>query len=163
MRLTIAVFFTLAMAGCAHSSVPNDTLTDTFTGSVSGVVVLPDSAGSNADCTQVAVFATTPDEKGGALRVGRPSVHSGHGRCSYEISNLPADVALSIHVEPTAGLTCGNGAPVAFASQNQEPLSLKENTSVMRDFRAQCNATTSSLQGCSGADGAHRLDLKPKG
>lgn len=145
MRLAIAVLSTFAIAGCAHSTVPNETLTDTFTGTVSGVVVLPDSAGSNADCAQLAVYATTPDEKGGALRVGRPSVHQSHGRCSYEISNLPADVPLSIHVEPPAGLSCGNGAPVAFASQNQEPLSLKDNTSVTRDFRAQCNATTSSL------------------
>jgi hypothetical protein len=145
MRLALAILSTVAVAGCAHSTVPSDTLTDTFTGSVSGVIVLPDSSGSNSNCTQLAVYATTPDGKGGTERVGRPSVHQGQGRCSYEISNLPADVTLSIQVEPAAGMTCGNGASLAFATQNHEPFSLKDNTAVTRDFRAQCNASTSSL------------------
>jgi hypothetical protein len=146
MRFAFAILSTIAVAACTHSTVPSDTLTDTFTGAVSGVIVLPDSSGGNSDCTQLAVYATAPDEKGGAQRVGRPSIHQGHqGRCSYDISNLPADVTLTIHVEPAAGLKCGNGAAVAFATQNQESFSLKDNTAVTRDFRAQCNATTSSL------------------
>jgi hypothetical protein len=145
MRLILTAFCSLAVAACSHATVPNDSRADAFTGAVSGVITLPDSGTSDLSCTQISVFATTVDEKGNTLRVGRPSVHQGQGHCSYEISDLPPDMTLTVHVDPPAGMRCGNGAALAFSAQNQEGISLKDNQGRMQDFRPQCSATTSAL------------------
>jgi hypothetical protein len=144
MRPVLAVLCSVAMVACAHGTVPNDTRADAFTGAVSGVVALPDSIASDSVCTQIAVYATTVDDKGGALRVGRSAVHQGRGRCSYEITDLPPGVALTVHVDTPSGMTCGNGTSLAFAADNQESFSLKDNEGRTRDFRPQCSAATSS-------------------
>ncbi len=144
MRLILAVLCSVAMAACAHTTVPNDNRADAFTGAVSGVIVLPDSTATDSACTQISVYATTTDDKGGTLRVGRSFVHQGRGRCSYEITDLPPEIALMVHVDAPAGMTCGNGASLAFAAQTEEPVSLKDNEGRMRDFRAQCTTSTSS-------------------
>jgi hypothetical protein len=144
MRPVLAVLCSFAMAACGHATVPNDTRADAFTGSVSGVIMLPDAAPGDTTCSQVAVYATVVDDKGGTLRVGRSFVHQGRGRCSYEINDLPPGMALTVHVDAPAGMTCGNGASLAFSAQNQEPFSLKNDEGRTRDFRAQCSAATSS-------------------
>jgi hypothetical protein len=144
MRPVLAVLSSFALAACSHATVPNDTRADAFTGSVSGVILLPDSSAGDATCAQIAVYATATDEKGATLRVGRSFVHQGRGRCSYEINDLPPGLALLVHVDAPAGMTCGNGASVAFAAQNQDAFSLKNDEGRTRDFRPQCNATTSS-------------------
>jgi hypothetical protein len=143
MRLALTAFCSLALAACSHATVPNDSRADAFTGAVSGVIVLPDNGANGLSCTQLNVFATTVDEKGATLHVGRPSVHQGQGRCSYEISNLPPSMALTIHVEPPEGVRCGNGASLAFAGQNQEAIQVNDNEGRMQDFRPQCSAATS--------------------
>ncbi len=143
MRLALTALCSVALAACSHATVPNDTRADAFTGAVSGVIVLPDDGTNSVNCTQLNVFATTVDDKGATLRVGRPSVHQGQGRCSYEISDLPPAMALTIHVEPPEGVRCGNGASLAFAGQSQEAILVKDNEGKMQDFRAQCSATTS--------------------
>jgi len=142
MRPVLTFLCAVALAACAHATVPNDQRSDAFTGAVSGVIVLPDS--SDVACTQISVYATTTDEKGGELRVGRPAVHQGQGRCSYQIDDLPPGTPLMVHVDVPAGVKCGNGASLAFATQNQESFSVKDNEGRTRDYRAQCNATTSS-------------------
>jgi hypothetical protein len=143
MRLALTAFCSVALAACSHATVPNDSRADAFTGAVSGVIVLPDASANSVNCTQLNVFATTVDDKGATLRVGRPAVHQGQGRCSYEISDLPPAMALTIHVEAPDGVRCGNGASLAFAAQNQETIQVKDNEGRMQDFHAQCNATTS--------------------
>jgi hypothetical protein len=144
MRSVLATFCLIGAAACSHATVPNDSRADAFNGAVSGVILLPDSGASGLNCDQLSVFATAPDDKGATLRVGRPSVHQGQGRCSYQISDLPPALPLTIHVEPAAGVRCGNGASLAFAVQSQEPtVSLKDDEGQLRDFRPQCNATTS--------------------
>jgi hypothetical protein len=146
MRLVFTALCSVALGACSHATVPNDTRADAFTGAVTGVIVLPDSGANGLSCSQIDVFATTTDEKGATLRVGRPSVHQGQGRCSYEITDLPPAMALIVHVEAPAGVRCGNGASLAFSAQNQEAVSLKDsNEGQMRDFHPQCSATTSSL------------------
>ena len=144
MRLVLVVLCSLAVAACAHSTAPTDLGSDALSGSVSGVIVLPDSSATDSVCTQVVVYATTANDSGGVLRVGRPSVHQGRGRCSYEIANLPPGKSLTIHVEPPAGMTCGNGASLAFATQNADAFSLKDDEARTRDFRPQCSSSTSS-------------------
>jgi len=143
MRLALTALCSLALAACSHATVPNDSRADAFTGAVSGVIVLPDNGTNGLSCTQLNVFATTVDEKGATLHVGRPSVHQGQGRCSYEISNLPPAMALTIHVEPPEGVRCGNGTSLAFAAQNQEAIQVNDNEGRMQDFRPQCSTTTS--------------------
>jgi hypothetical protein len=144
MRLVLTLLCAVALAACAHATVPNDQRADAFTGAVSGVIVLPDASAGDLACTQIAVYATTTDEKGGALRVGRPSVHQGQGRCSYEINDLPPGMPLMVHVDAPAGVRCGNGASLAFAAQSQESFSVKDNEGQTRDFRPQCSTATSS-------------------
>jgi hypothetical protein len=144
MRLISAVFCSVAMAACAHATVPNDTRADAFTGAVTGVIVLPDSTASDSACTQISVYATTVDDKGANLRVGRAFVHQGRGRCSYEITDLPPGMALIVHVDAPAGMTCGNGTSLAFSAQDQEAFSVKNDEGRMRDFHPQCSASTSS-------------------
>jgi hypothetical protein len=143
MRLALTAFCSVALAACSHATVPNDSRADAFTGAVSGVIILPDAGANSINCTQLNVFATTVDDKGATLRVGRPAVHQGQGRCSYEISDLPPAMALTIHVEAADGARCGNGASLAFAAQNQETIQVQDNEGRMQDFRPQCNATTS--------------------
>jgi hypothetical protein len=143
MRLALTAFCSVALGACSHATVPNDSRADAFTGAVSGVIVLPDAGANSLNCTQLSVFATTIDEKGATLRVGRPAVHQGQGRCSYEISDLPPAMALTIHVEAPDGVRCGNGASLAFAAQNQEAIMVKDNEGRMQDFRPQCSTTTS--------------------
>jgi hypothetical protein len=143
MRLTLAVLSSLALGACATATVPNDTRADAFTGAVTGVIALPESAGDSA-CTQIAVYATAADDKGAVLRVGRAAVHQGRGRCSYEITDLPPDFAITVHVDAPEGMRCGNGASLAFAAQVQEAFSLKDHQGRTRDFHAQCSTATSS-------------------
>jgi hypothetical protein len=144
MRLVLTALCLMGVAACSHATVPNDSRADAFNGAVSGVIVLPDSGANALDCTQIAVFATTTDDKGATVRVGRPAVHQGQGRCSYQITDLPPAIALTLHVEPPSGVRCGNGASLAFASQSQETISLKDDEAGLRDFRPQCSAATSS-------------------
>ena len=144
MRYLLPILCSVAVAACAHNTVPNDNRSDAFTGSVTGVIVLPDAAASATDCTQVAVYATTPDDKGAVLKVGRASVHQGSGRCSYSITDLPPGMTLTLHVEPSSGMTCGNGATLAFAAQSGASFSLKDDEARTRDFRPQCGTATSS-------------------
>jgi hypothetical protein len=143
MRLALTAFLAVALAACSHATVPNDSRADAFTGAVTGVITLPDAGANGPNCTQLNVFATAIDETGATLRVGRPSVHQGQGRCSYEITNLPPAMALTVHVEAPEGVRCGNGASLAFAAQNQEAISVKDNEGRMQDFRPQCSTTTS--------------------
>jgi hypothetical protein len=143
MRLALTAFCSVALAACSHATVPNDSRADAFTGAVSGVIMLPDAGANNLNCTQLNVFATTVDDKGTTLKVGRPAVHQGQGRCSYEISDLPPAMALTIHVEGPEGVKCGNGTSLAFAAQNQEAITVKDNEGRMQDFRPQCSTTTS--------------------
>lgn len=143
MRLVLTAICSVAVAACSHATVPNDSRADAFTGAVSGVITLPDSGTNNLSCTQISVFATTVDEQGNTLRVGRPAVHQGQGHCSYEITNLPPAMALTVHVEPPDGVRCGNGAVLAFSTQSQEVISVNDHEGRMRDFRPQCSATTS--------------------
>jgi hypothetical protein len=143
MRLVLTAVCSLALAACSHATVPNDSRADAFTGAVSGVITLPDSGANALSCTQITVFATTVDEKGTTLRVGRPAVHQGQGHCSYQITDLPPAMALTVHVEAPSGVLCGNGAALAFAPQNQEAISLKDDEGRMQDFRPQCSAATS--------------------
>ena len=143
MRRGLAAFGLIGVAACAHATVPNDSRADAFNGAVSGVIILPDSGANALSCTQLSVFATTIDEQGTTLRLGRPAVHQGQGRCSYEITDLPPAVPFTIHVEPASGVRCGNGAALAFAAQGQETISLKEDEGRMQDFHSQCSAATS--------------------
>lgn len=144
MRLILAVFLSVAAAACAHATVPNDSRADAFTGAVSGVIILPDSTAADSACTQISVYATAIDDKGAVLRVGRSFVHQGHGRCSYEVNDLPPGMALTVHVDAPAGMTCGNGASLAFAAQTQESFSVQDNEGKMRDFHPQCSSAASS-------------------
>jgi hypothetical protein len=143
MRLVLTALCSIGLAACSHATVPNDSRADAFNGAVSGVIVLPDSGANALDCTQIAVFATATDDKGATVRVGRPSVHQGQGRCSYQITDLPPALALTIHVDPPTGVRCGNGASLAFSSQTQDTISLKDDEAGLRDFHPQCSATTS--------------------
>jgi hypothetical protein len=145
MRPVLTLLSAMALAACSHATVPNDQRADAFTGAVSGVIVLPDSSAGDVSCTQINVYATTTDEKGGELRVGRPAVHQGQGRCSYQIDDLPPGLPLMVHVEAPTGVKCGNGASLAFAAQSQDTISVKDNEGRTRDFRPQCSAATSSL------------------
>ena len=130
------------MAACAHSTTTSDLGSESLSGSVSGVITLPDANANN--CTQLAVYATATDDKGAVVRVGRPSVHQGTGRCSYQISNLPPDLQLNVHVEPPAGMTCGNGTTLAFAATSADSFTLKSDEIRTRDFSAQCSGTATS-------------------
>lgn len=143
MRFVLTAICSVVVAACSHATVPNDTRADAFTGAVSGVITLPDSGTNNLSCTEISVYATIVDEKGTTVRVGRPAVHQGQGHCSYEITDLPPGMVLTVHVEPPDGVRCGNGAVLAFATQNQEAISVNDHEGRMRDFRAQCSATTS--------------------
>ena len=144
MRSTLLFLCTVAMAACSHGSVDNGF--NGFSGTVSGVIGLPDASAGDDACTQLSVYATTTDGKGQTQRVGRPTVHRGTGHCSYTVAELPPAVPITIHVDAPAGMKCGNGATPTFTSQGQQGFSLKDDQFVTRDFQPQCNAaTTSSL------------------
>ncbi|MGO8969808.1 MAG: hypothetical protein ACLQDQ_09585 [Myxococcaceae bacterium] len=142
MRSVLLLLCSAAVAACSHGGVENGF--NGFTGTVTGVVVLPQpNASDDSACTQIAIFATASDEKGQNQRVGRPSVHSQNGRCLYSIGELPPTVAVTVHVEAAAGMKCGNGTSLAFAAEGPETVSLKDDQIVTRDFQPQCSATTS--------------------
>lgn len=137
MRLALLALASLSVAACATgSAVPDERLTDTFSGTVNGVIVLAQPAGGNA-CSQLAVYATAA---GQAARVGRASVHQGNGRCSYEITNLPANLDIDIHVVPAAGMSCNDGSLLSFAPSIEGAFTIADHTSLTRDFRGQCSA-----------------------
>ncbi len=142
MRSILLFLCAAGVAACSHGGVENGF--NGFTGTVTGVVVLPQANGiDDSACTQLAIFATAADDKGQTQRVGRAAVHSESGRCLYSIGELPPTVAVTVHVEASAGMKCGNGASLAFASQGPETVSLKDDQIVTRDFQPQCSATTS--------------------
>jgi hypothetical protein len=145
MRLLSVVLFSLALGACAHGTTPNDLGSEALSGYVTGVIVLPDATANGASCTQIDVYATTTDSSGAVVRVGRPSIHQGNGRCSYQIANLPPGVALTVHVQPPTGMTCGNGASLAFTTQSADAFALKDDEGRTRDFNPRCSTSTSSL------------------
>ncbi|MGO9829145.1 MAG: hypothetical protein ACLPJH_03325 [Myxococcaceae bacterium] len=139
MRSILLFLCAAGVAACSHGGVENGF--NGFTGTVTGVVVLPQS--DDSACNQLAIFATAADDKGQTQRVGRAAVHSESGRCLYSIGELPPAVAVTVHVEAAPGMKCGNGASLAFAPQGPETVSLKDDQIVTRDFQPQCSATTS--------------------
>jgi hypothetical protein len=143
MRSTLLPLSAVALAACSHSSV--DKGFNNFTGTVTGVIALPDATACDDASTQLSVYATTTDDKGQTQRVGRASVHRATGHCSYTVAELPPSVPITIHVDAVSGMKCGNGATAAFASQAQQGFSLTADQFVTRDFQPQCSATTSSL------------------
>jgi hypothetical protein len=141
MRLALLALASLTAAACATgSAVPDERLTDTFTGTVNGVIVLAQPAGSGS-CSELAVYATATSQQGGApARVGRASVHQGSGRCSYEITHLPPNLNIDLHVDPAAGMTCSDGSLLTFAPSSGSAFTVGDHTSITRDFRGQCSA-----------------------
>jgi hypothetical protein len=145
MRLTLLAVASLTAAACATGgTVPDERLTDTFTGTVNGVIVLAQPAGSGS-CSELAVYATATGEQGATpARVGRAAVHQGSGRCSYEITNLPPNVNIDLHVDPAAGMACSDGSLLTFAPSTGSSFTINDHTSITRDFRGQCSAGHSS-------------------
>lgn len=143
MRTTVFLFAvaSLSLAACAGATpgtAPDERLTQTFNGTVNGVIVLPQNPGLS--CGELAVYATTSGGSGGAAaKVGRPTVHEGSGRCSYQIDKLPP-VPIDVHVDPAPGMTCGDGSALSFGATGTAALTIEGHTSVTRDFRAQCGA-----------------------
>jgi hypothetical protein len=136
--LAVASLSLAACAGVSSGSAPDERLTQTFNGTVNGVIVLPQKPG--VSCTELTVYATTADGAGAAqAKVGRPSVHEGNGRCSYQIDKLPP-LPIDVHVDPAPGMTCGDGSSLSFGATSVAALTIEAHTSVTRDFRAQCGA-----------------------
>ena len=142
MRSILLLLGSIAVAACSHGTVEYGL--NSYSGTVTGVILLPDAQASNDSCAQLSVYATVADDNGQTQRLGRAEVHRGNGRCSYTIGNLPPDKQLTLHVE-AAGMKCGNGTSLAFVSQNPQTVSLRNDQFVTRDFQPQCSATTSSL------------------
>jgi hypothetical protein len=144
MRSILLLLASVGVAACSHGSA--DEGFQGYIGTATGVIVLPDGQAGDEACTQLSVYATVTDDKGQVQRVGRANVHRGNGRCSYTVGELPADMPVTLHVEPAGGMKCGNGTSLAFASQAQQSFTLKsDQMGVTRDFQPQCSATTSSL------------------
>jgi len=143
MRTTVllSAVASLSLVACASvspGSAPDERLTQTFNGTVNGVIVLPQKPGLS--CGELTVYATTADGSGNAqAKVGRPSVHEGNGRCSYQIDKLPP-LPIDVHVVPAPGMTCGDGTALSFGATSTAALTIEGHTSVTRDFRAQCGA-----------------------
>jgi hypothetical protein len=142
----VALLVPFLTVACATSTaLPDERLTDTYSGTVSGVITLPPSVSSSAACSSLTVFATADDGKGGApIRLGRPSVHPGNDRCSFEISNLPSDVTLGLHVDAPASVICGSDATLDIQAQGESAFSLRGTQERTVDFRAQCGVGHSS-------------------
>ena len=139
MKPVIAALAFLGAVACATSGSGVDPrLEYTYNSSVTGVIAVPEAtAGSNV-CSNLAVVAAVGDQQ-----VGRSSIHSSKGRCSYQIDNLPSDKDVTVTVQPSGDLKCQDGSPMAFVSDNQGPLKLEPSQGKLHDFRAQCGTTRS--------------------
>jgi len=142
MRTTVLLLASLSLAACASAgNVPDERLTDTFSGTVNGVIVLPQQAGG-IPCSGLTVYATAVgDQAKSPSRLGRPSIHDGSSRCSYQIDNLPPQ-PVEVHIEPAAGMACRDGSSLSFGSTGSAPFTVNAHESVTRDFRAQCGASS---------------------
>ena len=130
MRLLMAsVAVVFLGAGCATgTNAPNAGLTDN--GRVAGVIKLPEqlASGSNV-CDRISVVALS-----GESQVGRTTVRQSRARCSYEISNLPANAELGLQVK-VDGLQCANGASATGSSKN---VTLKDGEIKTTDLETSC-------------------------
>jgi hypothetical protein len=147
MRPPLVVVSSLTVvAGVGSGALPDDRLGDTYTGSVTGIVVLPSSAVASSACASLDVYVTADDGKGDAsVRIGRRAVHRGEGRCSYEITHLPSSISLDVHVDAPRSLICGNTSSLIFATDSDRPFLLRDGEDRTEDFHAQCSAGRSSL------------------
>ncbi len=139
MKPVIAALAFLGAVACATSGSGVDRrLEYTYNSSVTGVIVVPDATAGSDVCSNLAVLATVGDQQ-----IGRPSLHSSKGRCSYQIDNLPSDKEVTVKVQPASDLKCQDGSPMAFVSEIQGPVKLEPSQGKLQDFRAQCGATRS--------------------
>ena len=130
MRLLMAsVAVVFLGAGCATSAnAPNAGLTDN--GRVAGVIKLPEQLANTANaCDRIGVVAMN-----GESQVGRTTVRQSRSRCSYEISNLPANAELGLQVK-VDGLQCANGASATGSSKT---VTLKDGEIKTTDLETSC-------------------------
>jgi hypothetical protein len=132
MRPVLTAVLVLAgVTGCATAGTTNAEVFNTAR--IAGVVALPEGMSGGNPCASLTVAANDP--KG--AQVGRATVRESRSRCSYEISQLPSDVEISITVKPASEWHCANGATPAFTAGSQ-PVKLRDNETRTHDFRAMC-------------------------
>ena len=123
MKRLIASLAFLGSIACATTGSGIDPrLEHTFSGSVTGVIVVPEATASADVCKNLNVYATLADAQ---QNIGHTSIRQSRNRCSYQIDNLPADRQLNVKVEPAADLKCQDGTAMAFATDAQGPITLK--------------------------------------
>lgn len=98
---------------------------------VMGTIALPTNA---ASCSGVEVNVYTQKDN---LLVAHAAVTQSRARCTYSVSQLPADVALNVQVKPSSDWQCENGSPAALKPQAQE-VRLQDYETRTQDFSASC-------------------------
>lgn len=129
-RIILPVVALTMAAGCgmARNRVSN-AQESLNTAVITGVVYLPQGVSASDACGALSIHAM----QGGAT-IGRSNVRESGARCAYELSRLPADVDLTVHVTLPA---CPGGAAAALAP-GSEAVRLKKDETRTRDFKATC-------------------------
>jgi hypothetical protein len=131
--LPVSVLAVALLAGCAMSQgrVSDAQASRRQTGIIAGVIHLPEGVDASDACRQLSIEA-----KHAGAPVGSSQVRESRGRCSYELTHLPADVdvTLSVSVPVCRG---GNTASVAPYG---EAIRLKSEETRTKDFKTTCTS-----------------------
>ena len=129
MRSAFVSVVLCSLLGCASTGngSPNAGLEDT--GRVAGVVKLPEAISDDRPCDKIAVVAMA-----GSDQVGRSTVRQSKGRCSYELTNLPADTELQLQIKAD-GVQCSDGKALSASAGT---LTLVGDSMRAHDFSATC-------------------------
>lgn len=130
IRCMLPVVSITVLAGCGMAGNRVSNAQEALnTATITGVVYLPEGVAASDACGAMSIQAL----QGGAA-IGRSQVRESRGRCWYELSRLPADVDVTVHVSPPA---CSGGAPASL-TPTEEPVRLRKDETRTRDFRATC-------------------------